>query len=149
MIRSVDEHRQALRRRRAARSDDGGDSWTSIADGLPSDFGFALVVHPREPETVYVFPIEDAGERFPPDGRVRVWRSRDGGRAGEELGEGLPDHFYAAVMRDAMCVDDADPAGIYLGARNGCVFASNDEGESWAQVAENLPDVMVVRAALV
>jgi photosystem II stability/assembly factor-like uncharacterized protein len=78
-----------------------------------------------------------------------VWRSRDGGRAWEELGEGLPDHFYAAVMRDAMCVDDADPVGIYLGSRNGCVFASADEGESWAQVAENLPDVMVVRAALV
>lgn len=131
------------------RSDDGADSWTSIADGLPTDFGFSIVVHPHEPDTVYVFPISGAEGRFPPESRARVWRSRDAGTSWEQLGKGLPDAFYAAVMRDAMCCDNADTAGVYFGARNGTVFASNDEGDSWREIAQNLPDVMVVRAAVV
>jgi hypothetical protein len=131
------------------RSDDGAGTWTSIADGLPSDFGFAMVVHPHEPETVYVFPIDGAECRFPPGATARVWRSPDAGTSWEPLGSGLPDGFYAAVMRDAMCTDDAQPAGVYLGARDGSVFASNDGGDSWREIARNLPDVMVVRAAVV
>jgi hypothetical protein len=129
------------------RSDDHAGSWTSIADGLPADFGFPIVVHPHQPDTIYVFPNNGGDGRYPPGGRARVWRSRDAGDSWEELGKGLPDDFYVSVMRDAMTVDDHDPAGVYVGARNGAVWGSADEGESWRQLVANLPDVMVVRAA--
>ena len=129
------------------RSDDHAGSTTYIADGLPGDFGFPVVVHPHEPDTVFVFPLSGSGGRFPPEGKARVWRSRDAGESWEELGDGLPDDFFVAVMRDAMCADDHDPAGLYVGARNGAVWASADSGGSWRQVVANLPDVMSVRAA--
>ena len=132
------------------RSDDGGDSWGSIADGLPSDFGFPVVTHPRRSGTIYLFPLESSEGRFPPESACRVFRSRDAGATWQALGEGLPDHgFYAGVMRDALCVDDADPAGVYFGSRSGGVYASGDEGDSWSLVAENLPDVLCVRAGSV
>ena len=132
------------------RSDDGGDSWFSIADGLPSDFGFPVVVHPHEPDTVFVFPIAEAGARWPAGGRARVWRSRDAGGSWEPLGEGtLPDDYFVAVMRDAMCTDGHDPAGLYFGGRNGAVHASVDGGETWREIIRDLPDVMVVRAAAI
>ncbi|HET7328589.1 MAG TPA: exo-alpha-sialidase [Nocardioidaceae bacterium] len=130
------------------RTDDGGDTWSSIADGLPSDFGFPIVVHPHQPDTVYLFPLVADGERLPPGAKARVWRSRDAGDSWEELGKGLPDGFYSAVMRDAMCTDGGEPAGLYLASRDGSVFASNDEGESWTTIAEHLPDVLCVRAAV-
>jgi photosystem II stability/assembly factor-like uncharacterized protein len=129
------------------RSDDGGDSWVSIAEGLSSDFGFPIVTHPRRPGTVFVFPLGGADSRFPVGAQARVYRSRDAGDSWEALGEGLPDGFYTAVMRDAMCVDGGDPLGVYLGSRDGTVFASADEGETWQVVAEHLPDVLCVRAA--
>lgn len=130
------------------RSDDGADSWTYIADGLPSEFGFAIVVHPHEPDTVFTFPIADAGARWPVDGRARVWRSRDAGDTWSELGSGdLPDDYFVAVMRDAMTTDTHDPAGLYFGGRNGAVWGSADAGESWREIVRDLPDVMVVRAA--
>jgi hypothetical protein len=131
------------------RSDDHGSSWTYIGDGLPSDFGFPIVVHPGEPDTIFVFPNGAGDGRYPPGGKARVWRSRDAGGTWEELGEGLPDGFYVGVMRDAMSHDGQDPLGLYLGARNGAVWASNDAGGSWRQVVANLPDVLVVRAAAV
>jgi photosystem II stability/assembly factor-like uncharacterized protein len=132
------------------RSDNGGDSWDYIADGLPSEFGFAMVVHPHDPDTVFVFPISDAGARWPVDGKARVWRSRDAGETWAPLGDGtLPDDFYVAVMRDAMCADTHDPVGLYFGARNGAVWGSADAGESWRQIVADLPDVLVVRAAAV
>jgi hypothetical protein len=132
------------------RSEDGGASWQSIADGLPSDFGFPVVVDPNDPDTVYLFPLVADRERIPPDGKCRVWRSRDAGETWGALGAGLPaDGFYVAVMRDALCADDADPAGIYFGARDGSVFASADQGDHWQQVAAHLPDVTCVRAASV
>jgi photosystem II stability/assembly factor-like uncharacterized protein len=130
------------------RSDDGGGTWNDIAPGLPSEFGFAVVTHPRETATAYTFPITDAGARWPVDGRARVWRTGDAGESWQELGDGdLPDHYFAAVMRDAMCADTHDPAGLYFGGRNGAVWASPDEGATWHEVVEGLPDVMVVRAA--
>lgn len=129
------------------RSDDEGETWTSIAEGLPTDFGFAMVVHPHEPDTIYTFPIGGGESRCPPGGRARVWRSRDAGGSWEELDRGLPDAFYVDVMRDAMCVDDHDPAGVYVGARNGTVWASRDAGGTWRRIVENIPDVLVVRAA--
>lgn len=130
------------------RSDDEGGSWRSIADGLPADFGFAVVAHPREGDTLYVFPIQAGEHRYPPEAKARVWRSRDAGQTWEELASGLPDRFFVAVMRDAMCADDADPTGLYFGARNGSVYGSADEGESWRQLVSDLPDVMCVRAAV-
>jgi hypothetical protein len=130
------------------RSDDGG-SWESIADGLPSDFGFPVVVHPHDPDTVYVFPLGGGAGRYPPEARARVWRSQDAGRSWEALDEGLPDRFYIGVMRDAMTTDTHDSAGIYLGGRNGTVWGSSDSGESWRLVVDNLPDVMCVRAAVI
>ncbi|GAA5151624.1 exo-alpha-sialidase [Nocardioides marinquilinus] len=129
------------------RSDDHAATWTSIAEGLPADFGFPVVVHPHDPDTVFVFPIGGGERRYPPQGRARVWRSRDAGQSWTPLGRGLPDPCYVAVMRDAMAADDHDRAGLYLGARNGAVWASTDDGESWSSVVANLPDVMVVRAA--
>jgi photosystem II stability/assembly factor-like uncharacterized protein len=132
------------------RTDDGGEHWQSIADGLPSDFGFPIVVDPHDPDTVYVFPIVADGERIPPGGRPRVWRSRDAGDSWTELGDGLPaDGFFSCVMRDAMCVDDAESTGVYIGCRDGSVFASNDAGETWAPIAEHLPDVMCLKAATI
>lgn len=130
------------------RSDDGGNTWQSIADGLPSDFGFPIVVHPHRPETVYAFPLEADARRFPPDGKCRVYRSDDAGDTWRALTEGLPDSgFWSAVMRDALCVDDSQPAGVYFGSRSGEVYGSADEGESWSRIAEHLPDVLSVRAA--
>ena len=128
------------------RSDDGGSSWQSIADGLPSDFGFAVMAHPHTPGTAWVIPLKADGERMPPDGRLRVHRTRDGGSSWQELGAGLPDQAWVAVLRDAACVDDADPAGVYFGTRDGVVYASADEGDSFQTVAAHLPDVLVVRA---
>ena len=130
------------------RSDDGGESWVDIGEGLPSDFGFSLVVHPHEPETVLVFPVGAGDWRFPPEGKARVWRSRDAGRSWEELAEGLPDSFFSSVVRDALCTDFAERAGFYLGTRTGSVFVSTDGGDAWRLAVSNLPDVMVVRAVM-
>ncbi len=130
------------------RSDDAGDHWTSIADGLPNDFGFPVVTHPRVDGTIWLFPLGASDGRFPVDGDCRVYRSRDRGQTWEELGKGLPDgSFWSGVMRDALCADDADPVGVYFGSRDGTVYASADEGDSWALVTEHLPDVLCVRAA--
>lgn len=132
------------------RSDDGGATWNDIAPGLPSEFGFAMVAHPSRGETAYTFPIADAGARWPVDGRARVWGTQDAGSSWSELGDGtLPDEFYAAVMRDAMCADDGVPVGLYFGGRNGVVWGSADEGQTWQQLISDLPDVLVVRAATV
>ena len=129
------------------RSDDGADSWTSIADGLPATFGFPLFVHPHRPDTVYVFPLVADGERMPPDRRCRVYRTDDAGGTWRALTEGLPQEgYYASVLRDAMCSDQADPAGIYVGTRAGEVYASRNDGDSWTLVADHLPDVLCVRA---
>jgi hypothetical protein len=132
------------------RSDDAAASWTSIADGLPSDFGFPIVVHPHRPDVVYNFPLTADARRFPPDARCRVYRSEDAGQSWQALTNGLPqESFWSIVLRDAMCSDDADRAGVYFGSRGGEVYASRDEGESWQRIAAHLPDVLSVRAALV
>jgi hypothetical protein len=129
------------------RSDDGGSGWRSIADGLPSDFGFAMVAHPHRSGVIYSFPLTADAQRFPIDNRCRVYRSSDAGETWQALSAGLPEApFYASVLRDAMAVDDCETAGVYFGTRTGEVFASRDEGESWSQVAAHLPDVLCVRA---
>jgi hypothetical protein len=130
------------------RSDDRGDSWTAIESELPSNFGFAFVVHPHRPDTVYNFPLQADAERFPPDGKCRVYRSENAGDSWEALDNGLPqDPYYAAVLRDAMVADAADPAGIYFGTRLGEVYASRDDGDSWQMIAGHLPDILSVRVA--
>jgi len=129
------------------RSDDAGVSWTSIAEGLPVDFGFPIVSSPSTPGTAWVVPLVADMQRVPKDGRLRVHRTKDAGKSWTEVGAGLPDNAWTAVMRDAMCADDHETAGLYVGGRNGSVFCSADEGESWSEIHRDLPDVLVVRAA--
>jgi hypothetical protein len=132
------------------RSDDGGTTWTSIADGLPSDFGFPMVAHPHRRGVIYNFPLEADSQRFPPEARCRVYRSEDAGATWHSLSDGLPQEpFYPTVLRDAMSADNADPAGIYFGTRTGEVFASRDDGDHWQQVASHLPEVLCIRAAVI
>jgi photosystem II stability/assembly factor-like uncharacterized protein len=132
------------------RSNDDGRNWSSIADTLPTDFGFAMVTHPHRADTAYNFPIIDGGDRVPPDHVCRVFRTTDAGATWSPLSKGLPEHdYFDIVLRDAMCTDQADPAGVYFGTRNGQVFASADDGESWSELAEHLPGVLSVRAAVI
>ena len=128
------------------RSDDAGQSWQSIADGLPGDFGFPIVAHPHKPDTIYVFPLVADIERFPPGGKPAVWRSDDAGETWHDTGLGLPAEAHTAVLRDAFSTDQADPAGLYVGTRHGAIWVSNDEGGTWAEVRNNLPDLLCVRA---
>ena len=114
------------------RSDDAGDSWNEVSGNLPTDFGFPIDVHAHEPETIYVVPIKSDSEHYPPDGKLRVYRSRTGGNEWEALTKGLPQKdCYVNVLRDAMSVDSLDPCGIYFGTTGGQVYASADAGDSW------------------
>ncbi|UGY94689.1 WD40/YVTN/BNR-like repeat-containing protein [Streptomyces gobiensis] len=132
------------------RSDDGGRRWAPIEAGLPSTFGFPVVTHPRRPDTAYLFPLNADVDRVPAGHRCRVYRTQDAGASWEALGTGLPDApHHGPVLRDALCTDGNDPAGVYFGNRNGEVYASADDGDSWGQVAAHLPDVLCVRAVAV
>jgi serine/threonine protein kinase/photosystem II stability/assembly factor-like uncharacterized protein len=132
------------------RSDNGGDNWTDIANGVPSDFGFAMVVHPRNPDWVYVVPVESDQFRCACDGKLRVYRTRNAGASWEPLVRGLPQKgAYETILRDAMTTDCFDPVGIYFGTRSGQLFASRDEGRSWEKILEGLPSVVCVRSAVV
>jgi photosystem II stability/assembly factor-like uncharacterized protein len=127
------------------RSDDGGDSWQEISGDLPTDFGFAIDVHAHEPDTVYVVPIKSDSEHFPPEGKLRVYRSRIGGHEWEPLTNGLPQrHCYVNVLRDAMAVDSLDACGVYFGTTGGQVYASADAGDTWAPIVWDLPAVLSV-----
>jgi photosystem II stability/assembly factor-like uncharacterized protein len=129
------------------RSDDAGDSWREVSGNLPTDFGFVIDVHAHEPETVYVVPIKSDGEHFPPEGKLRVYRSRSGGGEWEALTRGLPQKdCYVNVLRDAMSVDDLDPCGIYFGTTGGQVYGSADGGDNWAPIVRDLPAVLSVEA---
>jgi photosystem II stability/assembly factor-like uncharacterized protein len=129
------------------RSDDAGKQWVSIADGLPADFGFPIVASPHAPGTAWVVPLVADMQRVPPDGKLRVHRTRDAGETWTEVGRGLPDDNWSAVMRDAFCADEHEVTGLYVGTRDGCVYASNNEGDTFTLVADHLPDVLSVRAA--
>jgi photosystem II stability/assembly factor-like uncharacterized protein len=127
------------------RSDDGGESWREISGDLPSDFGFPIAVHAHEPDTVYVVPITSDSLHYPPDGRLRVYRSRVGGEEWEPLTAGLPqEHCYTNVLRDAMAVDSLDDCGIYFGTTGGAVYCSPDGGDTWSAIASDLPAVLSV-----
>jgi photosystem II stability/assembly factor-like uncharacterized protein len=127
------------------RSDDGGESWREISGNLPSDFGFPIDVHAHEPETVYVVPIKSDSEHYPPDGKLRVYRSRTGGGEWEALTRGLPQrNCYVNVLRDAMAVDSLDPCGVYFGTTGGQVYVSADDGDNWVPIVRDLPSVVSV-----
>jgi photosystem II stability/assembly factor-like uncharacterized protein len=127
------------------RSDDAGDNWKEVSGNLPTDFGFVIDVHAHEPETVYVVPIKSDSEHFPPDGKLRVYRSRTGGNEWEPLTKGLPQsNCFVNVLRDAMAVDSLDKCGIYFGTTGGQVYASNDAGDSWNAIVRDLPAVLSV-----
>ncbi len=129
------------------RSDDAGENWHEVSGDLPTDFGFPIAVHPHEPETIYVVPIKSDTEHYPPEGALRVYRSRTGGERWEPLTEGLPQEgCYQNVLRDAMSMDTLEPCGLYFGTTGGSVWGSSDEGDSWRPVAEHLPRVLSVEA---
>jgi photosystem II stability/assembly factor-like uncharacterized protein len=127
------------------RSDDAGESWQEVSGNLPSDFGFPIVVHAHEPDTIYVVPIKSDSEHYPPDGKLCVYRSRTGGHEWEALTKGLPQHdCYVNVLRDAMAVDALEACGVYFGTTGGQVYASADAGDSWTPIVRDLPAVVSV-----
>jgi photosystem II stability/assembly factor-like uncharacterized protein len=127
------------------RTDYAGDSWREVSGNLPTDFGFPIDVHAHEPETIYVVPIKSDSEHYPPDGKLRVYRSRSGGNEWEALTNGLPQRdCYVNVLRDAMAVDALDSCGVYFGTTGGQVYASPDGGEHWSPIARDLPAVLSV-----
>jgi photosystem II stability/assembly factor-like uncharacterized protein len=129
------------------RTDDGGDSWREVSGNLPTDFGFPIDVHAHEPETIYVVPIKSDSEHYPPEGKLRVYRSRTGGNEWEPLTDGLPQRdCYVNVLRDAMAVDALDSCGVYFGTTGGQVYASPDGGDHWSAIARDLPAVLSVEA---
>jgi photosystem II stability/assembly factor-like uncharacterized protein len=127
-------------------SNDGGRRWESIEAGLPSSFGFPAAAHPRDPDTLYLVPLNgDIAGRFMPDGKAAVWRTRDAGRSWEALRNGLPqENVFVGVLRQALATDTLEPAGVYFGTGSGTLYASADEGESWTAIAQNLPTIASV-----
>lgn len=132
------------------RTDDAGDSWTDVANGVPSDFGFALAAHPHDPDTAYIVPIESDAFRCTPEGKLRVYRTRDAGRSWKPLTRGLPQkNALETILRDALATDSHDPAGVYFGTRSGKVYGSADDGATWKLLADGLPGVVCVKAATI
>ena len=131
------------------RSDDWAESWQDIANGVPSDFGFGMAMHPTDPDTVYIVPLEADMFRCVPEAKLRVYRTRNAGESWEPLTEGLPQHdAYETVLRDSLTTDDGT-AGVYFGTRSGKLYASADDGESWSQLHDGLPPVVCVKAAVI
>jgi photosystem II stability/assembly factor-like uncharacterized protein len=127
------------------RSDTAGDQWHEVSGNVSSDFGFPIEVHAHEPETIYVVPITSDAHHFPPEGKLRVWRSRTGGNEWESLGHGLPEKdCYVNVLRDAMAVDTLDSCGVYFGTTGGQVYVSSDSGDHWQAIVHDLPPVLSV-----
>jgi len=133
------------------RSDDGGESWRSIEAGLPSSFGFPAAAHPRDPETLYLVPLNgDTAGRYVPDAKAAVWRTRDGGATWTALRRGLPqENVFFGVLRQAMATDRLEPAGVYFGTSTGTLYASADEGDSWVPAARDLPTITSVETLVI
>ncbi|MDO8485865.1 MAG: hypothetical protein Q7S35_13065 [Candidatus Limnocylindrales bacterium] len=135
----------------AYRSDDGGSSWQEITPGLPSQFGFPLVTHPRDPDSAWVIPLNGADQgRFMPGGHAAVWRTRDRGATWARLDDGLPKHdAFLSVLREAMARDTLDPVGITFGTSTGQLWHSSDAGDSWRRITDTLPEIWAVEAVVV
>jgi photosystem II stability/assembly factor-like uncharacterized protein len=132
------------------RSDDAGQSWTEITEGLPTDFGFAAAAHPHDHDTFYVIPLDPGHGRCVPDGRVGVWRTRDAGETWQRLDKGLPqENAYVGVLREGLAIDSRDEPGLYFGTSTGELFGSTDEGETWTEIASYLPGIRSVEVAVV
>lgn len=131
------------------RSDDRGDNWVDIGEGLSSDFGFPLALHPHDPETLYLAPQIGSDRRYFPEGRMAVWRSRDSGESWESLTQGLPEESYQGVLREGLAVDPLEPCGVYVGTTGGGLFNSRDQGETWEQLAGYLPAIRSVSTGIV
>ncbi|HSV33696.1 MAG TPA: hypothetical protein VLH87_06195 [Pyrinomonadaceae bacterium] len=130
------------------RSDDAGDSWNDIGKGLPSDFGFAMEIDPHDGNTVYIIPIESDEFRCTPEGKLRVYRTKNGGESWEALTDGLPQHdALETILRDNMKADHNSPTGIYFGTRNGKLYGSKNGGDSWTMIREGLPAITCVKTA--
>ncbi|MDX6613148.1 MAG: hypothetical protein QOD75_2334 [Blastocatellia bacterium] len=131
------------------RSDDGADTWTDIANGVPSDFGFAMVADHNDADTAFIVPLESDEFRCTPEAKLRVYRTRNAGGSWEALTKGLPqENAFETVLRDGMAGDQMNPTGIYFGTRNGKLFGSNDAGDSWSVIEEGLPPVVCVKTAV-
>jgi hypothetical protein len=128
------------------RSDNGGDVWQSIEDGLPSNFGLPMAIDPSDPDRAFVIPLGSEMDRVTREGKVRVYETRDRGRSWQALTEGLPQKdAYLTILRQAFCTDGNDPLGLFFGATSGDVFGSFDGGGSWFAAARHLPPVLSVR----
>jgi photosystem II stability/assembly factor-like uncharacterized protein len=131
------------------RSDDHGLTWRSISKGLPSDFGFPIVVHPHDPNTVYVVPLAGM-TRTCPEGAPAVWRSEDGGESWKRLARGLPKkESYFTVQRDAMTIDELKSPALFFGTTTGQLWMGRDGGEEWNCLFSSLPPIHCVRVGVV
>ncbi len=132
------------------RSDNGGDSWTDIANGVPSDFGFAMDVDPNNPGSFFIVPLESDEFRCTPEGKLRVYRTNADGNSWQALSRGLPqENALETVLRDGLATDTLNPTGVYFGTRNGKLYGSRDAGESWNAIQESLPPVVSIKTAVV
>ncbi len=123
------------------RSEDRGDTWMEITEGLPSEFGFPFAINAHDPDTIYVIPLVGSENRVVPEGKMTVWRSRDKGTNWEALTNGLPDGAYLTILREGMAVDDCETSGVYVGTQTGQIFFSPDEGDQWELLADFLPPI--------
>jgi photosystem II stability/assembly factor-like uncharacterized protein len=131
------------------RSDDRGETWADLSEGLPSRFGFPIAIHPHDPDTIYVLPLTGDDNRTVPDGQFAIYRSRNRGESWNQLTNGLPEGAYLSVLREGMAVDAVEPCGVYVGTQTGQVFFSKDEGNHWELLADFLPPVYSVSTGLV
>jgi DNA-binding beta-propeller fold protein YncE len=132
------------------RTENAGDDWIDISEGLPSRFGFPLAVHPHDGDTIYVVPEESDQVRVTPDGAFRVYRSKNRGNTWQALTDGLPQFgAYQNVLRAAMTTDPLDPPGVYVGTQGGHIVGSRDAGDHWSVLVNWLPPVYALETALV